>query len=63
MAGKLITMRDDKGFERMYTLVDEIKGHAEVGDVDSLESAVEELGSLLGELQDFIDYASEASRG
>jgi len=56
---RTMTFKDAALIARMHKYVDEIRDHAEIGDIDSLASVVDDLGALLGEVQEFIDYASE----
>ncbi len=59
MKGAKVTLESPEGFTAMRKLVDEIEGRAKSGDIEGLESAVDELRASLGELQEFIDYAKD----
>lgn len=55
-----ITLKDDEFFTKMHKLVDDVKGYAESGDIDSLSSVLDELSAELGEVREFVDFVNEA---
>lgn len=58
----IFTFKSDKFFTKVHTEVNNLKEELERGDLEGAQGSLDSLGSRLGEIRDFLDYAEEAQR-